>query len=419
LVTTSTTNEVLSTRHEYLNDFSDAVQVQQTKRAGRFLVAGRDIEPGEIIADESSFVALLDRKFLRTHCDNCLKEVVLLVPCLNCSTVIYCSADCRNKATYHLTECLLLDQIYRADTEVWQLALRIVASQPLEFWTKNNHTEKSAVYSSADVSTVYNLVTHKGQADSPAPVLMKEAMTALFYIRVLQHSGYFIEAMVDKEDSLGGCELDIGILLLHFMRVVFYNSHEVTELQKTKGTVKKIGVCLNPALALINHSCDPNYARVVKGRRSLAFATRLIKKGEEVLDVYSPTFFMADRLTRREVTTRYNFDCMCAACAENWPAENKMGNKTDSTSKSEVEDVKLLDTSIKKVLSSSWKSCIGVNSKEITKETNSEEVKTLESAIKEVSNLLSQARLKIMHPNKFVLQLEVLLHSLLWEKYYN
>ena len=38
--------------------------------------------------------------------------------------------------------------------------------------------------------------------------------------------------MVDKEDSLGECELDIGILLLHFMRVVFYNSHEVREGDK-------------------------------------------------------------------------------------------------------------------------------------------------------------------------------------------
>ena len=46
----------------------------------------------------------------------------------------------------------------------------------------------------------------------------------------------------------------------------------------SRNRVVKIGVALNPSLALIDHSCDPNYARVVRGKNVLAFATRRIKK---------------------------------------------------------------------------------------------------------------------------------------------
>ena len=42
--------------------------------------------------------------------------------------------------------------------------------------------------------------------------------------------------------------------------------------------IVRIGVSLNPSLALINHSCDPNYARVVRGKQVLGFSTRKIRK---------------------------------------------------------------------------------------------------------------------------------------------
>ena len=53
----------------------------------------------------------------------------------------------------------------------------------------------------------------------------------------------------------------------------------------SQNKILKIGVALNPSLALINHSCDPNYARVVRGKSVLAFATRNIRKVETLLCV--------------------------------------------------------------------------------------------------------------------------------------
>ena len=55
---------------------------------------------------------------------------------------------------------------------------------------------------------------------------------------------------------------------------------------------RRIGVCVNPSLALINHSCDPNYGRVwiQGGKKVLAMCTRTVFPGEQVCDSYSGVF---------------------------------------------------------------------------------------------------------------------------------
>ena len=44
----------------------------------------------------------------------------------------------------------------------------------------------------------------------------------------------------------------------------------------SRNRVVKIGVALNPSLALINHSCDPNYRRVSDGAVTYGFACKPI-----------------------------------------------------------------------------------------------------------------------------------------------
>ncbi len=48
-------------------------------------------------------------------------------------------------------------------------------------------------------------------------------------------------------------------------------------------------------------------------------ATRPIRKGEEILDVYSGVFSKSPPEDRQVVHARYNFECACVACREDWP----------------------------------------------------------------------------------------------------
>ena len=104
---------------------------------------------------------------------------------------------------------------------------------------------EAGAYSSEDIMTVFNMVTHdtgesrwdiKGISPNlrlfmprQAPQLMKECITALFFLRCLQAKNYFCSpgATLQSSTNLSNEETYIALLLHHFMRVVFYNSHEV------------------------------------------------------------------------------------------------------------------------------------------------------------------------------------------------
>ena len=124
--------------------------------------------------------------------------------------------------------------------------------------------EGDEVYSSKDVRTVHSLVTHEKGADRSAPALMKEALTALFFLRVLQLRGYCSPSAT--QSTLSSEEIETGLLLHHFMRVVFYNSHEASALvvanPQSGKKVSKIGVAINPSLALINHRSENLVMRI-------------------------------------------------------------------------------------------------------------------------------------------------------------
>ena len=135
--------------------------------------------------------------------------------------------------------CLVQDSLYRSGSGAWLLAFRIISERDLTQWRQaadilHHHDESLGMrgdlqYDSSDVVTAYNLVTHDTGADRQAPLLMKEALTALYFLRVLQAKSYFGEKRV-RTGELSGDEMFICKLLHHFMRVVYYNSHEVGEV---------------------------------------------------------------------------------------------------------------------------------------------------------------------------------------------
>ena len=132
---------------------------------------------------------------------------------------------------------------------------------------------------------------------------------------------------LEPEEEFGDEERQAALLLHHFMRVTFYNSHETTEVEKTgpswsDNSLQKIGRATNPTLALINHGCDPNYDRVSWGRITLGFACKPIAAGEEIVDTYCQPFVVVGKEERRQRLAKYNFSCACNACKHNWPRMN-------------------------------------------------------------------------------------------------
>ena len=289
--------------------FSDTVQIKFAEGRGRYAVASREIKVGELIAIETPFVSLIDKEFSKSHCWNCLLCTKSPIPCEACSGVVYCSKECRQNAndTYHRYECLYTDVLYQAHLGAWHLAFRALTSRPWSFFKDNidqflNHNEKSGVdnddiYNSEDIMSFNNLVTHNGMGGKQAPELMMQAHVVVFLLRLLaklKYAGDYENDYLELDEE----QVVVGRVLHHFMRGAFYNTHETTEIEKTgtkweNNKIQRIGRVTNSSLALINHSCDPNYRRVSDGITTYGFACKPIGKGKEINDLYCKPFASA------------------------------------------------------------------------------------------------------------------------------
>lgn len=91
-------------------DPSECIKIAYTKKFGRHLLAAKDYAPGDIIFVEKTYVTHINRRMIFTNCDYCLKTAWSGVPCSDCSWTIFCSEECRDKATeiYHDVECSLI-----------------------------------------------------------------------------------------------------------------------------------------------------------------------------------------------------------------------------------------------------------------------------------------------------------------------
>lgn len=84
-------------------------------------------------------------------------------------------------------------------------------------------------------------------------------------------------------------------------------------------TFDSLGMCFDPTLALLNHSCSPNAAIVFDGNFASIRSTRDIAQGEQVTISYIDNTYK--RSTRRgQLRTGYFFECQCPGCV---PPANK------------------------------------------------------------------------------------------------
>ena len=68
-----------------------------------------------------------------------------------------------------------------------------------------------------------------------------------------------------------------------------FNTHQTGRFDSfdlmTSFSATSLGQVIRPAMAMFNHSCQPNMVRIDNGKFVLAAATTDIKEGEEVTDL--------------------------------------------------------------------------------------------------------------------------------------
>ncbi|XP_064603085.1 SET and MYND domain-containing protein 4-like [Liolophura sinensis] len=312
-----------------------AFDLVYTPEKGRYAVATRDIEIGEVVITEEPYAAMLLKPYTKTHCDFCLVRSVAPVPCRYCSGVVYCNEHCRDCAwsSYHKTECNYLEVLLEADIGLGRLALRMVLTAGLEqvLSLKNKKMDikdetfmgcnRDGVYRSDDYWAAYALVNH--QDNRTVGDLFRRTVMATMLLKLLQQTEFL--------NSVSGIQLSednvfyVGSQILRHIMMLPCNAHEISELVLVPGQLAtsrtaEIGSGLYNTLSLVNHSCDPSVMRQSYGRRCVTRAIRFIRRGEEIADNYGALCALSTRLERNaHLSSQYFFECSCEACVKNWP----------------------------------------------------------------------------------------------------
>ena len=331
---------------------SNAVDITTSHVTGRHPIATQDINVGDILVIEKPFASVLLPRYLETHCYHCLRCVTVPIPCLQCSTVRYCSEACAKQSwdSYHSLECRYLDLIHQAGLGGnGHLALRIVAKAGYKFLNdfrpeieqglcnssgRESGCRVDGTYNSADYLPIYCLVTHS--EDRSISDLFRRTMVAVFLLKILQGGSFFGEKPCSHKDFAF-----IGGLILRHLQSNPCNAHEVSELQLNLNSVAtsetvEIAAGIYATLSLFNHSCDPSVTRNFYGDTCVVRAIKNIRMGQEISDNYGTLCALSIKAERHEkLRSQYYFTCSCNACEGDFPLYSDIPNTASPVFKCE------------------------------------------------------------------------------------
>ncbi|KAG0713717.1 SET and MYND domain-containing protein 4 [Chionoecetes opilio] len=337
--------ELAGGRNERFVSASKKIDIHYDNNMGRYAVAAEDIEPGDVLVTEKPFAAILNRQEYGNHCQKCFKTTKAPIPCKKCSSVLFCSVECRQSSYFHTVECPILDLLVGSGMSInCFLTLRLVTQYPVSYFLDMKEkltegedlketTNNKDVYDPSDFMRLYQLVCHS--QSRTAEDLFHRCIMIVFLIKALKKTKYFDSKGTGSSDKISDVEIFTGTLLLRFLQIVQFNAHEVSEYilmgPKTFDGAKNesMGAAIYPTLALFNHSCHSAQCRYFSGNQVITKAVRTISKGEIVPENYGQAFPTKVKTQRKaDLADRYWFDCNCEACQNDWPMYKDMDSST-------------------------------------------------------------------------------------------
>ena len=304
-----------------LPSLSVLVSVEHSETRGRFAVAAKDIACGTVLAVDDPLASILNpdqQKDMTKYCLRCITFCQQTFPCPTCSSVVYCSTNCREQdLPIHLYECELNLYQHRfvngCDTFRIFLVLRIIFSYGSFAQVGQALKQKQGVF---------KMVNHADQRDQESDI--KYLVLSSLLLRLLNRSSFSMSNILEIE------ALEIIYLLLQILDV---NTHplmstddcRISNSANSSGGkevgLTRVGNAVNVDIgSIFNHSCNPNTCRINCGRKTIIIATRNIKKGEEVTDIYSMHYSEVPKETRQDwLLKNFFFNCNCQACSNDWP----------------------------------------------------------------------------------------------------
>ncbi|XP_064093720.1 SET and MYND domain-containing protein 4-like [Macrobrachium nipponense] len=312
-------------------NISKKVRICNVPNKGKGLVATGYLKPGEIIGIEAAYCLGIDPDKRYLYCSYCVKKCVFLLPCPDCTEVVFCSEECRSKslAGDHWLECKILPTLMALELTKRNLAIKmlkicnysefcdLIENLRKEELAYNQHLATNAPMSfkiSSDFRAVYHLCTNKDRSSFEFLFLQCQISFVLMKL-LLQSERFFVDDNGDPVEPDLRAILRTGAVLLANAIKLHFNPYQIFDLKMREPVASGVF----PALSFINHSCYPNMRHYTIGRDLIMRAIRPVAVGEELTIAYTEEFHKQARVNRMKLCEKYHFTCSCEACVKEWP----------------------------------------------------------------------------------------------------
>jgi len=318
--------------------WSNGIEECASDFRGRYMVASRDIKPGEILIVEKAFVTVIADKHTKVYCEACRaypEAGTNFKKCPSCKSVVWCCERCRvgSLLEFHRYECPVKAQLMPLKTDHYFLAMRMV----IRGWknTIEKYVKGVSIGESLKVADEFTLLENRSKLSFEK--IIDAAVMGKVFLWILKLAGFVnqLQAKIRQEygaDFLDNESLDHFLattLLSHWIRIqcnAFQHNFMQVIKQKPSHFQKEatiepykpigFGVLVSLKIAQINHSCRPNCDYYFVDDTQIVRTIDHIKKGEEIFITYER---IARSMIEKEdrsphVAKNYGFACFCAYC---------------------------------------------------------------------------------------------------------
>jgi len=325
------------------------LELKSDDQFGRYVVTNKRLSAGDIIAIEEPFSKCVLPSSSYRYCVNCLSDNFMdLLPCKNCTAVMFCSEQCReigiNK--FHKYECNIIDalnviytKIMRISSHTFFEALYVYNSDLQQLMSAMNENAKSSVTvydfdleSESDVKkkmfmAIDSLVTNEKHR-SPSDLFQRAGIVAIMTNLLLSQVDLNNLLMTECDKSF------YRQFIMKQTQIAALNYHGIFDGILTKAQLNdnvQIASASFPFCSLINHACAPNLVRVSYKYKNYLMVNRPIEYGEQLFDNYGYHHCLESLRERQtSLNNQYMFKCTCAACFYNYKLFPQLKNATKS-----------------------------------------------------------------------------------------
>lgn len=247
-------------RHLKIDAASSSIEIQQNNKVGRYVVATENIKLGEVISVEKAYVQQIRHCSKELYCSECLNPCFNLIPCQNCTKIMYCSEECMQKAynSYHKYSCkFAVFQEFNGYLKTFLIAQNEKKSEELD-----DH------YSSHRFKEIFNLTTNENKK-TPMHLLLYTIIICQSFLLLKQRTEFFKHHTISENEAK---DLLYKLIMIYQINHFGFQTHIDPEMYATG---------IFSFSSLFNHSCAPNCQFFFHGDNLVIRATEDIKKGQE------------------------------------------------------------------------------------------------------------------------------------------